>query len=64
MRDNVAMIDGMAAKHGENTALSNPPRRFDLVIRDSKDGTVEGTHVSEPLKRAISRKGGKIYELI
>jgi hypothetical protein len=38
--------------------------RFDLVVRDSKDGTEVGTHVSQPLKDAIKRNNGEIYELI
>jgi len=64
MRDNVAIIEGKATYHGEKTGIANKPRKFDLVVRDSKDGTVAGTHVSGPLKEAIEQTGGEIYEII
>ncbi|MBQ0734507.1 eCIS core domain-containing protein [Aquimarina celericrescens] len=64
MRDNVAIIENKAAYSGEKTRISNRPRKFDLVVRDSKDGTAESTHVSGPLKQAIENTGGKIYEII
>lgn len=63
MRDNVAIIDGNAKYHGTDNIVSGITK-FDLVVRDSKDGTVPGTDVSKQLERAVKQTGGEIYEII
>jgi hypothetical protein len=64
MQDNEAIAKGWATYRGSKEPIKNRPSRFDLVVRDSKDGTEVGTHVSQPLKDAIKRNNGEIYELI
>ncbi|WP_348680077.1 hypothetical protein [Flavobacterium coralii] len=63
MRDNIAIIQGRG-RYKNGSLIQNPPIKFDLVVRDSKDKTVEGTYISGPLERAIRINGGEIYELI
>ena len=64
MRDNIAIHEGKASYDGQTTPISKPPKKFDLVVRDSKDKTAESTHVSQPLRDAVENTGGEVYELI
>ncbi|MBD2753189.1 DUF4157 domain-containing protein [Spirosoma sp. BT704] len=64
MRDNAKIADGTFAKLPNSDSWLPAAKTFDLVVRDSKDGTVESTHVSEPLQQAILSRGGTIYEII
>lgn len=63
MRDNVEISYGHARYPGKERAIP-PAKRFDLVVRNSKEGSEEGTKISGPLRSAIDESGGEIYELI
>jgi hypothetical protein len=62
MRDNVRIANGDRVRLRDSADLISGTRRLDLVVRHPSDPHPEGTHVSAPLRAAITGTGGEVYE--
>lgn len=63
MRDDVRIAKGTNVRlRGEKRRMGRA-NKFDLIVRQPSAVHPEGTHVSEPLREAITESGGSVYEL-
>ncbi len=64
MRDDVRISKGDDVKLRGSSAVLGATNRFDLAVRVPGEDGKMGTHVSAPLKAAVTANGGTIYEVI
>lgn len=64
MRDNAKIASGRWVYYPKENRWIQPAKKFDLIVRASKDKNVKGTKVFKPLVTAVENTGGKIYEVI